>query len=1412
MARSSAYLAKTNPPTVRWYAPTETGGFRHMALAFEKPKPAQQFLARLSLALDGKAMPRQDVFGVLEHAIRTHRPIVPLIGAGLAGNHVPTLDSLAHYFRLLQTEIQEMTPMQPAWRWLHQHGWPDARALYARRHDRKADVSGSEPFRDWREGFYSLTASGGAPEWVTAQLGDWFRRDVMREEVPSSAHYLLAYLARAALNVPLILNAASDDRVLRALRDTGQQPIVLDFNANGLLPDPEERNITSASDRTKLVNLYPQHGAQPFLFEPHPLPSAALTTFRRYLGQDALILVLGEEGHDRRIGQCAYEATQLRSRGSSELNVLWMFRGDAPAPQARALAATGSAAFGRYTDEALFLLELICRTQSAFPPALQPYYEAMSTLAPLIDLKEQEAGDSDERQADGPKLFQSLDEVERTESIVVVSDEDSAFASQLASFTEILRRTHTVILVDCEESNTVDGLIQRLFSQFLRYDPDLPPLVMSELGQPLHSGLIRGGLEAKLERLVALLRRKKYALVFDAVGMFATTHLEFSGGATASNAGWNELQRREDEDLLTFLRLLVERAGDFGSSKLFISSTRIRSKSEKSTSEKDPRAETLLGSLGAILESSPHVHRLFPGQLPPDQLLREFTTTKPKKQTVDDFLTRKFDSLPAETQIAMITASSFRKPRSIVLLRKCMAALEMLRRDRKNAATKKETPHPQAQLNELLKSGTYESLEAKLHEFDETYSTLPDAFDDCFRQLESAGFGALQDGGFLWLRRRVRNWVYEKFVRNSDADAAANLHDLIAGTFWDDAFVQSHDPAVFIEYIAHRLLSARHPNPAKALSRLRTLVACLRQQRAALSSGDYAATALRWILRMKLVDLPLIESKWDQPPTEDQASEFRKIKIAVCDLEAELRRALTDFDGCLELRREQINDRLGQLAQLQLHGPATAKTSIAELATAILRSDLPQAAAALAPGPRRERALDLMRRLISHVHSVGLCLTGLRRHVEAESVLFETAQCLDKSLNDGPPGGVTEGWRMFALRTAADCRLHLMLIKLDRIPLWGGHDLARCKKMSPKLKKAEAYYAAGQTTLRKLFEASSSAGDGPEQGAESYYSYKGRFATLRCRLSALKANNGVAYKEDEEAGLAENGRLKLEGKRREFDIARKYCDLAQAVISERRGGDTSFAAVCHLTEAELLILQLDFEAGEELDRADRGAAAAAIVGPGLQSALGVLDRAAGLLRRGPQSVRWWTWLSTLQAQVKHDLFAWSLVSNDDPAVEAWRDSLIAEGLRAIGIGLDNVAKDDVRRNSLLTLYWQFYICHLLSHRHQQRRKRNSPAEGWGPAFEAADLLVNWRDLLNEASLSWYDAALCNRHASGDSPKTVEHRERFAVEIERLREQITEFVAIAWRQQEPNKPKTRRAQLLEIEKEVFRAFHNRFYPE
>ena len=144
---------------------------------------------------------------------------------------------------------------------------------------------------------------------------------------PTLSHRYLAFLQRK-LGMPLVLTTNFDSLLERALREEGVSPKVFDVHRDAELPD--------ASLVHRQFSILKLHGSAYGLRLGerlrYPLDADARSDALRYLPRDALVLVMGFSGSERRIMQLLMAIAREESLGSAKPRLIWIQGPGNPGP------------------------------------------------------------------------------------------------------------------------------------------------------------------------------------------------------------------------------------------------------------------------------------------------------------------------------------------------------------------------------------------------------------------------------------------------------------------------------------------------------------------------------------------------------------------------------------------------------------------------------------------------------------------------------------------------------------------------------------------------------------------------------------------------------------------------------------------------------------------------------------------------------------------------------------------------------------------------------------------------------------------------------------------------------------------------------------------------------------------------
>lgn len=359
---------------------------------------------------------------------------------------------------------------------------------------------------------------------------------------PASDHIFLAQLADT-FRVRLYLSLNFDTLLETALWNEGHNPNVIEVAKDADLPAHE-----TIRDRLTILKLH--GGAYGVRIGERIQVSADQNTqsrARHLIPENALILVMGFSGHERRMTQILTEHCR---RHSGNTQLLWMnfgktedkplkkilgeFRGPRWLPGAHSvgkLPAEQSSdtpiAVRSYDGVSQLLFGVLVQARGQHPAGLQSY----PTLPTRPGTASQKSGGEAPSSSPLPRpaIMPQQSHAEKP-IIAFFRDKDwglemaanhSNASVAMAEFCVGKARTHHTIWIDCEQHHTVDGVVAEILDTVYQYDPAFRPLLMQSVGNRDFD------YDRPIERIREALQRGRYILAFDSpetIGRPQTVH------------------------------------------------------------------------------------------------------------------------------------------------------------------------------------------------------------------------------------------------------------------------------------------------------------------------------------------------------------------------------------------------------------------------------------------------------------------------------------------------------------------------------------------------------------------------------------------------------------------------------------------------------------------------------------------------------------------------------------------------------------------------------------------------------------------------------------------------------------------------------------------------------------------------
>lgn len=678
---------------------------------------------------------------------------------------------------------------------------------------------------------------------------------------PTTAHRFLTFL-RSSVDLPLILSTNFDSLLERTFRDGGVVPKVFDVHRDADLPD--------ADLVRRGFSLLKLHGSSYGLRLGERLRSPferdAQADVLRYLPENALVVVLGFSGSERRIMQLL-QTIATSSVITDPCRILWLKGpGTISVPLQQLLhECRQSVQIAEINDAGAFLQDWYF----AYSQGYQSSPVSYSALGGRpIRSNNDEIVDSVEFHR--PELrceFRKPVQLFVRDSSGEKNQEVSSCATLAAGeFIAHLGHRYHPIWIDLESHHTVSGVVTELFDHFRTFDPDAPRVAIVDSAEGDVSDDI---LQKAVDRIGEMLERGRYVIVFDAIEAFGRTQMMHHGIPTY------ELLKKVDEErhdtlveefrtrvnaLQKFLEKLLfmdtgsTSSGNAATPDALLPDSAIRyfldsyiilaaDKEQPRQAGKESGNFLTVNTMKRIREfltlrpSWPnHVHRTLVKAEPAPHALADAWDVKAaiptvevlEKRAVSILLLKKVPSrnpwlfLEDATESAALVAvlSVFRRPLSIPVMRSLTERW-------------------------LLPKKHHVSASIHTPESAEPVQVAHDYVDHVLRALQKGRHLVIHQGGRIRLERSIHEQFYgaltselhvgsvileweERYASDASRRAyvivqgalAASLHFAAARTMYVDVFLLTRDVQAFYEYLYHRVAVLRILMVMSAMLRL----------------------------------------------------------------------------------------------------------------------------------------------------------------------------------------------------------------------------------------------------------------------------------------------------------------------------------------------------------------------------------------------------------------------------------------------------------------------------------------------------------------------------------------------------------------------------------------------------------------
>jgi hypothetical protein len=386
---------------------------------------------------------------------------------------------------------------------------------------------------------------------------------------PTTAHRFLTFL-RNSVDLPLILSTNFDSLLERAFREGGVIPKVFDVHRDADLPD--------ADLVRRGFSLLKLHGSSYGLRLGERLRSPferdAQADVVRYLPDNALVVVLGFSGSERRIMQLLQTIATSRDIGDP-FRILWLKGpGTVSVPLRQLLHESKQAVqlceindAGAFLQDWYFAYAQGYQSSSVSYPVLGGQPVSSSTNEMMVSVALNRTGLRSEFRKP-VQLFVRDTTDEHNPSV-------SSCATLAASaFVAHLGYRYHPIWIDLESHHTVSGVVTELFDHFRTFDPNAPRVAIVDSAEGHVSDDI---LQKTVDRIGEMLGRGRYVIVFDSIESFGRTQMMHHGIPTYELLEKVDKERRET--LVNEFKMRVLALRNFLKKLLFLDSDSTLSES-----------------------------------------------------------------------------------------------------------------------------------------------------------------------------------------------------------------------------------------------------------------------------------------------------------------------------------------------------------------------------------------------------------------------------------------------------------------------------------------------------------------------------------------------------------------------------------------------------------------------------------------------------------------------------------------------------------------------------------------------------------------------------------------------------------------------------------------------------------------
>ncbi len=370
-------------------------------------------------------------------------------------------------------------------------------------------------------------------------LADTLFNEFEKGLIPALSHRLLAFL-QPKIGMPLVLTTNFDSLLEQVFKEEGLNPKVFDVHRDVELPSP-------SLVRSQLSILKLHGSAYGLRFGERlkqQLDTDTRNSFLQYLPKNALIIVLGFSGSERRMMQMLQAFVQNSDLDICEPKLIWIQGPGNPGPLFNELikGRPEKVQWCRVRHADTFLQELYFKIANSHQSSSKSYSSLPGQLR-MTELKLELPLEKNKNHPESLNRCPVQCFVANYKNFGVIQGDKIKIPSgswaTLAgvAFTHSLDPSYSIIWIDLENHQTVEGIIAEFFNRVRIIDPQAPSCNISGLGNNPKEEI-----KKVITRIREVFQRGRFVLVLDSLESFGRPQM-IHHGIPSYRYGNNDLER-----------------------------------------------------------------------------------------------------------------------------------------------------------------------------------------------------------------------------------------------------------------------------------------------------------------------------------------------------------------------------------------------------------------------------------------------------------------------------------------------------------------------------------------------------------------------------------------------------------------------------------------------------------------------------------------------------------------------------------------------------------------------------------------------------------------------------------------------------------------------------------------------------